>query len=68
MVNRVVCLPAHETDMLDQEVVGKAFDEQLQRMLAGEPVFCSKTETSLPALQPPSVLVLDVRPFAAAPG
>ncbi|GJE92135.1 glycosyltransferase family 1 protein [Phanerochaete sordida] len=57
---RVVGLPAHETDLLDVEVVGKAFDEQFQRIIAAEPVFCSKKETDLAALKPPSALIIDM--------
>ncbi|GJE92136.1 glycosyltransferase family 1 protein [Phanerochaete sordida] len=57
---RVAGLAAHATDMLDTDVVSAAFDAQLQRILAGQPVLCAKTETSLPALAPPSVLVLDM--------
>ncbi|GJE92128.1 glycosyltransferase family 1 protein [Phanerochaete sordida] len=57
---RVACLPAHETDMLDRAVVGAAFDAQLQRLLAGQAVFCVKTGASLPALAPPRALVLDI--------
>ncbi|GJE92138.1 glycosyltransferase family 1 protein [Phanerochaete sordida] len=57
---RVVCLPAHETDWLDRDIIGNGFEEQLRRLLAGERVSCTKQEAELPTLKPPSALVLDM--------
>ncbi|GJE92129.1 hypothetical protein PsYK624_082820 [Phanerochaete sordida] len=56
---RVVCLPSHPTDRLDRQVVGQGFEKQFKRLLAGEPVSCTKA-ANLPALPAPSALVLDM--------
>ena len=59
-------MPAHETDWLDRDIIGNGFEEQLRRLLAGEPVSCTKQAAELAALKPPSALVLDVRASLAA--
>ncbi|EKM54549.1 glycosyltransferase family 1 protein [Phanerochaete carnosa HHB-10118-sp] len=57
---RVAGLVAHEHDMFEQEIIGKSFEQRLQRILAAESAFCSTKQRDIPALSPPHALIIDM--------
>lgn len=56
---RVIGLQIDETNMFDEEVVGKSFEDQLQKLQDAQPAYCSAKQTNIPALKAPDALIVD---------
>ena len=57
---RVVGLNCHEQNPFDVDVIGEGFGIQMQKLLEGKPVQCVSANQELPALRPPTTLLIDV--------
>lgn len=57
---RVVALLAHDANPFDTDIIGKSFEEQLQKLLSGQPAFCAEMQAEVAALEPPNALIVDL--------